>query len=772
MILLTASAAVNGQVLASRFRLDVSYEKCTMPRGVDCVAGTKKAKDKCSACTKWVTVNAKRDVDVTLPSSYTYDVSEGEVPRSQEFVADMTKALYGVDYPREKDGTLVRLQELAADPERYGWMRISSEHHTGVITLNEAGRAGVTVGKVAIRGAINEPPFHLASYQSQRAITDSVIHVSDSNGGDLGTSLSTNLFRDSTPIMAVPAAPAKTEFKAREKLSPLSWNPWITADHGAPFDETDQILPDSAYELHLDLSAFSYRAWPVGSASDTLRGTIADLLGDTTEPRELTAVVIADDQFVHLQDDQNVQSFALDLKKIDDWYAGDLKRPQVPMRTLKDNHGKAPFRFAAMHPVRLRTTSRSGRGSVAISLWLNDRPIDEVVLDLCIGKVTTCAGRVNTSGLNVSALRPAARHDRDGPFAALELINFGPGKHVGAVMRLKGSKDPFWWHYDEDHQQLADLLTSVSGPLASATTDDLLRRNGAKLLETLIPDTREAKGARQAFKDLVNGRTRGDGTLYVRMLRNGSTLPPLLIPLGFMFTGRYFVGDRFRVEQPLAMQEYSSQPACIEHWYVPRPEKEDQDLTDAAKALVKLRTWHNTPANMDAYVGFQGWMDTEESGDNAALFLLGHYGVKQRMGVFAIGQGAELSENALRRRFSSGSIAVLNACGTAASGGEQFVYKLNTACNMQAIVATAANVTPQMARDYYDCFETALENGGGSGTIGELHDRAIHCLRLRHDDAGHEYGSRALTYLLLGDPKLCIKTVTAVTKDTNNRNTP
>src|ERR1035437_5848429 len=325
------------------------------------------------------------------------------------------------------------------------------------------------------------------------------------------------------------AARKRTESEWPPSVKPstvnLTWNAWAQ-DPGARFVTPDHLHPDRDYELVVDLSAISYKLAAGGRSKVIGPGTdrwIQQLLQDATREEAIFKVLILPDpaHYDHPVKRADTLSFKLDRLKDakalladagDDALAG-LRAP--PEASFRLGHVTFP----------IHTTELQGVGSIGISFWADNRPVDEMVITYCIGTDAGAAqckpssrGSVSLNGID--SVRLSAQ-DSSGkgrlPDAAIHFVRLESDQVLG-VFRRK-TWDPYrfeTWRLKRTAAGLRSYFADTLLPaFGAAVTEAQLQTRGLDLFNLLFPEPRpndapEAGVARAGFVKFVRNHLEGD----------------------------------------------------------------------------------------------------------------------------------------------------------------------------------------------------------------------------------------------------------------------
>lgn len=424
----------------------------------------------------------------------------------------------------------------------------------------------------------------------------------------------------------------------------------------------------------------------------------------------------------------------------------------------------------------LSTLDRLGRGSAAVIVYRNGRPIDEIPLRICVGtcprerpvQIDTRLGDTLGELLNDADSAPPTD-------ASLYVFDFTNNASAGVLAERDAAGE---FHYrtwpvvnsnvDSIRYQLVNTYGTV---LSNTEQQEELAKKGEEIASLIFSgDAGEAARA-HLEQFLLTPRAQGQPvpSLFVRIASVDDTTP-LVFPVGLIAMrnvadGSGFLGRHARIVMPLATQNYEVYGECPARIMTVLP-----TATDANEALSAARVamTETVAARWWAAAGEQyQWSSTKSFGEwllkdptidsGAVLFILAHhYSDSLRVG------GAETVESGLAEHleFNEPSWVVLNGCGTVRYGGIGFINKFNEH-GAQAVIATHSEVPARMAGAYYKCLDEKLSTAGEKYDLGTAHFEAAECLwnekkpsaDLMGDDKAI-WGANALKYTLLGNPNL------------------
>jgi len=577
-----------------------------------------------------------------------------------------------------------------------------------------------------------------------------------------------------------------------------SWNVWVE-ESPDPTPTPDgkpvpYLIKGCTYQLFLDLAAISYGKNEQGAYTLPASPTFRELLNDWLEKYknskdkkiELTTVLLADP--VYFETDQTVNTINLSLRKIQNLInAGEIKIDHDPFEIMAQEkdpdfvYGHVGFRIAVKPDVP------EGPASLSLSLWVNNRPVEEIAVRLCIAPNSSlpsvCKGIGHSQyGLRgVDSLR-IALEDAPFPDASLHFVELARGKVLGVFRRNDSTREKFvTWPLGiglEGTSGLRTLLENqISALVRSRDNETELRKKGEGLYNILFPDTQPA--ARSAFEGFIKDHLhqsppkeglernakkdtvayRRSASIFVRLIQQDNDQPPL-IPLGLIAVRLdsnepEFLGFHFRIEAPLQIQSYQALNKCLSRWVtvIPGSQVNDVELNDSMAQLANSGWMDYAERPFTKMRQFEDWIGERViEKEPAAILILSHH---DKNTIYFDENSTELvTSSHLVRKFRKPSIAILNGCGTAnPGGGADFVRRFNLN-GVDAIIATSSQVNPRMAGDFLASLEKILKDNKNNKelSISEVYFQALQALRSKvPTDGSREYGPRVLEYTLLGN---------------------
>jgi hypothetical protein len=569
-------------------------------------------------------------------------------------------------------------------------------------------------------------------------------------------------------------------------LEKLTWNVWSERYSPTPqFDPIQKLVVNRKYLFVVDLAAFPYSSdIYTHTASDSL---VKWLASTTSRAIGLDVLIIPDDNYFQPQSDaERVQSISVHVQEMRRTMAAGVTLTRPPFEELQSNPNAA-FSFGRVK-FTVVTKGQIGRGAVAFSVWTASEsgnesemfPIDELSVPVCIvsSDDAPCPPgptpeAVGLKGPQLGALD--SRKDlRTFPDAALQFVELN-SKAVYGVFRCNSCSD---WAKHEFHtwrlaNDVADLAKYLSKTLnesfesASENGDSAqFRRTGEALYRRLFANTPGQQSiAEKKFLAFVSQYAphAEPASVFVRMLQNRG-VQQSLVPLGLMSipapSTSGFLGLTFIIDSPLEIQDYAAGSSCISRWtfLVPPDTVSDSEMQDA-RSLFSPRMNSFLQGSPSAKVyddvpAFANWIapSTRKIEASSALVIVSHHENDQLFFDGSHKTPSVLSEN-ITRVFEAPSVAIINACGTAAPGAFDFVKKLNEH-GVNAVIATATTVNSKMSGHFLSVLMELMQDHSSDPRYTLRRARFDAVKRLAGDTT---YGTRALIYSLIGngDVRLC-----------------
>jgi hypothetical protein len=565
------------------------------------------------------------------------------------------------------------------------------------------------------------------------------------------------------------------------------WNAW--AEDFSPttlFTPVATLQPRTDYNVVLDLSGLSYGEGQ-GLYSQKVGKDLRVWLKNAKGQSAYLDVLIQPDQgaFETQRDSEKSKVLLVDLKRASQAQNKIIKVKGQPFDILRRNPSP-PFVFGRV-TARVRTTAKLGPASIALMLWSNGRPVDELSLPLCVsdGSVTCeSAGRVAVTLNGIDSLRIAAAGSSSPfPNAALHLIQLD-SSHLVGVFKCNSCTDPQdqsykTWQIDGTAEQFSAYLSGTNlFDFENSTTDAEYLQHGQELYLKLFRDgpTGQLAPAEANFRKFILQNTQSPKSpapsIFVRLLP-GSTAPLFLVPLGLMAVPdtEYYIGRYFRIETPFETQSYDAPPACISQWVLlvppdsPGSEDPMQKVREPVQGWISsFAGWKDHAVVYSNLTDFTTWLRGKKAkAGSSAVLILSHHDLDRI--YFQEGQQAIESANVLRP-FARPSLVILNGCGTAKPGASDFLRSFNRD-GVPTAVATSYAVDAHMAGLFAARLldHLAERSKDASYGIGKARFDAMQDVGdAINPDTKQPYGPRALVFTLVGDGSVRVCLPPPVTK--------
>lgn len=531
----------------------------------------------------------------------------------------------------------------------------------------------------------------------------------------------------------------------REDLMPAYWNGWMSLGGHAPADPVDTLQPGHDYNLHLVLSPKAVEGLATAQAGHDVRLAMAAAQGSM----RFDIILFPDPEF--FSDHEAKWTGAIQIS------AAALQKAKAS--EAADAYGEATFKLHTHKTI----PAGAHLASVAVSIWANGRPIDELKLQSCV--VAGGATTQDCPAFNKRALRPdeapvaSATTTTVAPGAAMHIVSVGEGPSW-AVFREKGQKlqAAVTWQLPPRKILLHNLSRVLHNFQTSAPEDQPLA--GKALFNLLFDDALLNAHAAQAKLQHYVSKSHSRKHLLVRLIPAG------LLPIGLMVLddGTY-LADRVTLEMPLPLPAPPAvHPMECQEWVtlLPAPEEagslktsdgtlltarnrlEAESDDEALPALLRrfLDDWRigTTKGGYSLISDFAKWILQRTPSPRTGLVIMSHHSDD----ALSFGEGTKITADSFARTFQPQSFALLNACGTGNVTATTMISHLNKK-GFSSIVATALEVKALMAADFLRCFaRVADDQKGASATIGSIFDQSLECMKPDYPVLRH-------SYMLLGD---------------------
>jgi hypothetical protein len=545
--------------------------------------------------------------------------------------------------------------------------------------------------------------------------------------------------------------------------APVYWNLWTTlATETSSTEAVTQLAESTSYRLYVDLSALRYDLMRPGLAeSQSVSTPVLDALRDPVV--EFDVVIFPDqDLFERPEGADWAKRMPVNTGRLLSYAGRDMPTdPFAVAGPMPDfRYGYVSFDLRTRAGVRVPTP-----GWIAVSVWIRDRPVEQLVTWRCVSSNGAGACR-SPDPLFVpggSALTAAGLH-REQPDAGLHLISIGREEIWGVLHRRGESmQDALKWELGRRATIRHELAATLSTFNQTANVVGL----GGDLLNVLFPsDQRGSDAARRAFEALVRERRAGAAPRTVVAKIDSS----LAFPLALLAVDRRALGRDFLVEQPLERPPaVDSAGPCRLQWVALRPAPDNaqppvrdgtllqaRDRLDQYDDLLLRRLREPSEEHFFDMDVFANWMRERNDPGHArrtGLIILSHHGVADADHL-AFDEQHHIAPASFVRRFGDPSIAILDACGSGNPSAMGFVEHLERE-GVASIIATATEVKAAMAVDFLHCFAREQGKIHEATALAKLYAQTLSCLRDTPETVdGPPHGDRAYAYMLLGDPQV------------------
>ena len=166
-----------------------------------------------------------------------------------------------------------------------------------------------------------------------------------------------------------------------------AWNVWAERSSTLSF-RPENLQRGQDYTLVVNLAALKYRQFEgEGIYSQESSTSFGDWLKRNTEvdSADVEIVAIPDQRYLQMLADR-VKPFHIDLQKLRDVQKRGFSLTQgSPLASLRHHNGEARFSFGIQSfPLRVLPNAPLGNAPLALSIWADGKPIDEVLVNLCV----------------------------------------------------------------------------------------------------------------------------------------------------------------------------------------------------------------------------------------------------------------------------------------------------------------------------------------------------------------------------------------------------
>jgi hypothetical protein len=267
------------------------------------------------------------------------------------------------------------------------------------------------------------------------------------------------------PEPFLPSEEAGAEIEQKGQTSHPAWNIWEeTRSRSGRYRPLLKLLTGHDYQIGVDLATLVY----TGGAglyhqevSDSLRRWLSRRSPETVD---LTLLIVPDDSRISILGRDRVQTLPVEFERLREAIETDQRSAEPPLKTLQsgvDPHfrlGSAIFPF--------RTKSTSGLSAFVLSVWADQRPIDEIAVPICIVEHATddCPQGSAVDAIDLQGADSLRGDPVVVPDLALHLVELNTDQVIG-VLRCNfcgWSKSTFiTWDLDSSRQQIEAALSST-----------------------------------------------------------------------------------------------------------------------------------------------------------------------------------------------------------------------------------------------------------------------------------------------------------------------
>ncbi len=416
-----------------------------------------------------------------------------------------------------------------------------------------------------------------------------------------------NVSAEATVNITMSPGNSETVQVSAQTISDPVWNVWAErSSHLTYAPQPMQLGLD--YSIALNLAAFAYKTKDgKGVYYQDASASFVDWIkrNSSIDSADVQVLALPDPRFFQMEGNR-LQTIPIDLKKIRELQKSNLALTQFPFDYLHSHEGNAPFSFGVgTFGFMCQRMLLQGGGSIAFSIWENGKPIDEVVVSLCV------LNSPNDPCPDENAPTPSLRGvDLSGentlPNGALHLIE--RGTDIVGVFRCNSCASPRYYSWTVGEQgpgwlggQVRQLTDQLTPPVADRNS---FGRVGDTLYNLIFPnlhdpDEKVAEDTFSAFASSMKAKLSNGapGSLFVRVLTVAPDLvifPTALLRVAIARWKKGFLGFLLNIESPLELQDYSTPQKCISKWtlFVP-PDNMSGDIADArsyANDLIKALT--------------------------------------------------------------------------------------------------------------------------------------------------------------------------------------
>ncbi|WP_426344735.1 hypothetical protein ACN9MU_13740 [Pseudoduganella sp. R-32] len=577
------------------------------------------------------------------------------------------------------------------------------------------------------------------------------------------------------------------------------WNVWKQI--GTPYDfsvKTDALVenvpPNEKFALVVDLALWVPMAGQRETeVSELLHEIIKNSKKDTLE---LKVVAIPDsDSITTLKGGPYFTNISIDVKKYRD-ILRDFKPDNVGEELSSEERSKIretrifnPALNLGRGVIFFETGPNETDGRIGLSFWIDDRPVDELSINVCIkSSHYSCKRKQSDTHLGLLGQESQVKPD-----ASLHIFEFDDKNFVGVfycgtcgsgmtpgyqTWKSNSSFEKFQELFD---QQFVPAYTASALYDRRATAADLQHQYeiaGEILFKMLFKSERhdgESVAAQAAFVSFVNqaGKAAKSSSrpplLYTRIFARNRF--PKLIPLNVMSIpsgeGLRFVGFDVNIESYFDLDGSSQSSQCIQKFasLLPMSSEDDMSLKNARAALGDWALRLDQPAhNSKVYeskdiAAFARWLAQGEEKDAVGIITLSHnYEEKLCFNSEKCDDSNTVYGGNIGKNFLLPSVAILDGCGTLKSDASWFGDYLASQ-GISTVIGTAANIRGEIGGHFLRIFLDILaeHRDDPAFTISDARFLAVRKLSSLIDESSNHrnpFGPAALSYMLVGNGAL------------------
>ena len=567
--------------------------------------------------------------------------------------------------------------------------------------------------------------------------------------------------------------------RSSHKFADPVWNVWAERS-ATPSFKPQSLQRGLDHTVVVNLAALSYRQFEgEGVYSQDSSASFAEWVerNNDIDSADVEVLVIPDQRYFQMRG-ENAKPLHIDLKKIRDARKSELYLYRSPFEYLHSHGGEAPFSFG-MQFFRLKTMPNAplGNAPVALSIWADGKPIDEVAVNLCVAvrAEDICPTSSASSSYSLRGVDLSGKQDL--PDAALHLIE--RGSDVVGVFRCNscGGGGYLCWTIGQQADgwlanRVSEVVQHLTPPVSS---QEYFTQAGDVLYNLIFPNSQDPDeaGAEKAFGSFFSAaHAKGPAdqplSLFVRLLSNKPNL--VLFPIGLMRAplpdgSKGFLGLNVNIEAPLELQDYSVPSKCISNWvlFVPPADPNDSlglgDLADArdyASGWIDLMAKSCPECTYTDPGKFSDWLLGNNQPVTAkasqAVVVLSQYKNNSLFFNGAAENPPSVPSGSIRRTFAAPSFVILDACGTAAPGGSEFIRALNSH-GVYSLISTSTAIPGPMGGQFLKIFMELLTKHP-EYTVSRARYEAVKTLNDTHGSNDKPYGPQALVFTLVGNGSL------------------